>query len=209
MVYIRKKRKKLIFRALIIFLALAFLFCTAVRAVNLRLDAFLIPLVRTRLTGEMTKIVNDAVCLCFAKGDYGKLVEAVYDSGGRLRSMSVDSTAVNLFRADVSGCVAAKLSSLEKIYVDADLSNIFDDEIFISKWNFAFNVDIIFVGGVETDVRSEFISAGINQTNYRMNLYIKVSITADVISAFTVELETSVNIVDMLIVGDVPTVVWG
>ncbi|MBQ9745546.1 MAG: hypothetical protein IJW21_01835 [Clostridia bacterium] len=207
MVYIRKNRKKRAFRAFILFFALAFLLFAAVRAVNTRIDAFIIPLARTGLTGEITKIINEAVPECL--GGFSDLVETVYDSGGRLRTMRVDSRGVNLFRAEVSHLVAEKLAALEKIYVDADLSNVFDDEIMASKLNFAFTVDIIFVGGVETDVESEFVSAGINQTNYRMNLMIKASVTADVVSAFTVDVCTSVNIVDMLIVGDVPTVVWG
>ena len=209
MVYVRKNGKKRLFRAVIIFLAFAFLFCVAVRSVNARIDAFIIPLARTGLTNEITRLINEAVFESLSEGSYSELVETVYDSGGRLRSMRVDSLAVGLFRADVSARVAAKLAALEKIYVDADLSNIFDDEIMISKLSFAFTVDILFSGGVETDVKSEFVSAGINQTNYRMNLEIKAGITADVVSAFSVDVTTSVNIVDMLIVGDVPTVVWG
>jgi len=209
MVYIRKKRKRAFFRAGVLFLALAFLIGAALRSVNSRLDAFIIPLARTGLTGEITRIINDAVLECLGTGAYGELVETVCDSGGRARSMRVDSLAVGLFRADVSLIIAESLSSLEKIYIEADLSNLFDDEILMGRWNFAFTVDVIFAGGVETDVKSEFISAGINQTNYRLVLTVAARVTADVVSAFNVDVATSVNLVDILIIGDVPTVVWG
>ena len=209
MVYIRKKRKRAFFRAAVLLTALAFLLGTVLRDVNARVDEFIIPLARTGLTGEITRIINDAISLCLAESGGEELVKTAYDTGGKLRSMQVNSAAVNRFRADVSRRVAESLSALERIYVDADLSNLFDDEVLLGKWNFAFTVDILFSGGVETDVKSEFISAGINQTNYRLSLTVAASVTADVVSSFTVDVATSVNLVDILIIGDVPTVVWG
>lgn len=208
MVYIRKNRKKLAVRIGIAFFALAFLFCTALRAINLKIDGFIIPLARTGITGRITALINEAVTEALYGNEYGELAAAVYDNGGRVRSVRIDSLGLNLFRADVSARVAKKLAALEKIYVDVDISNIIDDEVFLGG-SFSVSADVISYGGVETDVKSEFISAGINQTNYRMSLYIKTCVAADVISSFTVEVETSVNIVDMLIVGDVPAVVWG
>ena len=209
MVYIRKNRKKLAFRACIIIFALAFLFFTVVRSVNLKLDEFIIPLARTGLTGEITRILNDAVAECLLEESCGELAETVCDEQGNVRSVRVDSLRLNLLRTEVSSRTAEKLAALEKVYVKADLSNVFNDEIFIGKLNFAFTVDIIFVGAVETDVKSEFVSAGINQTNYRLSLTIAASVTADIVSDFTVDVCTSVNLVDMLIIGDVPTVMWG
>jgi hypothetical protein len=111
-------------------------------------------------------------------------------------------------RADVSRRLCEKLGELEKFYVDVDLSNIFEDEVIFGGSHISVTVDIVPTGGVETDVKSEFVSAGINQTNYRLSLLVSASVTADVISSFTVDTYTSVNIVDMLIVGDVPTVMW-
>jgi hypothetical protein len=122
--------------------------------------------------------------------------------------MDVDSVKVNMLRADVSRRVAEKLGALKKFYVDIEISNVFDDALLLNSCPITFAVDVIPVGGVETDVESELVSAGINQTNYRIKLSVNASVTADVISAFTVDVSTSVNIVDMLIVGDVPTVMW-
>jgi sporulation protein YunB len=208
MVYIRKKRKRAFFRAGVLFLALAFLIGAALRAVNSRLDAFIIPLARTGLTCEITRLINESVAEALAESG-AELAEAVYDTGGRIRSVRVDSFALNLLRADISVRAAGKLAALEKFYVTTDISNIIVDEIFFCRLPVTFTVDVILVGGVETDVKSEFVSAGINQTNYRLSLTVSASITADVVSAFTVDVATSVNLFDMLIVGDVPTVVWG
>jgi hypothetical protein len=104
---------------------------------------------------------------------------------------------------------AEKLATLENFCVTTDISDIVDDEVFLGRLPIKFAVDVIAVGGVMTDVKSEFVSAGINQTNYRLALTVSASITADVVSAFTVDVETSINLVDMLIIGDVPTVLWG
>ena len=208
MVYVRKRKKNIFFRVLVLTLAAAVLLGTATRAINKKLDEFIIDLASTGLKNHITKIINEAVAQSMDEGSYGDIVNVTYDSGGRVRSMTVDSIAVNLLRADVSGRVSAKLDEVEKFYVSVDLSNVFDDEVLFGGVSYALKVDVLPTGGLETDVKSEFISAGINQTNYRLNLTVDASVTADVISTFTVDISTSVNIVDMLIVGDVPTVVW-
>ena len=209
MVYIRKKRKKLVFRALIMFFALAFLLAAALRAVNTRIDRFIVPLVRTGLKGEMTRLINEAAAEALSEGGFGELASAVYDAGGRVRSVRVDSIALNVFRADISLRTAKKLAALKKFKVEADISNIMDEEVLFGSGSFSVSADVIPVGAVETDVKSEFLSAGINQTNYRLSLTVSASVTADVISAFTVEVCTSIDLANMLIVGDVPTVMWG
>jgi sporulation protein YunB len=209
MVYLRKKRKRLVFRAAAIIFVVFFVFLSLVRSLNTRLDVFVAELARTGLTGEITRLINEAVAEALGESECGSLAATVYDGEGRMRSVSVDSASLSLLRAQISVRTAEKLAALEKFYVTTDISNIIDDEIAFCRLPITFTVDVIPVGGVETDVKSEFVSAGINQTNYRLALTVSASVTADVVSAFTVEVETSVNLVDMLIIGDVPTVVWG
>ena len=209
MVYIRKKRKKLFLRALAVIFALALLAAVIVRSVNVRIDRFIAPLARTGLTGEITRMINEAATEALASGKYGELAAAVYDDGGRVRFVKVESLALNLLRAEVSLRVQERLASLKRVFVEVDISNITDDEVFFGSLPVSVSVDVISVGGVETDVKSEFVSAGINQTSYRLSLSVAVRVTADVVSAFNVDVATSVNLADMLIVGDVPSVVWG
>ncbi len=199
----------MLFRALVFVLAVAMAVGMASRVINKKLDSFIIDLASTGLKNHITKIINEAVAASMSEGGYGDIVNVTRDAGGGVRSIAVDSIAVNLLRADVSRRVAAKLDEVEKFYVSVDLSNVFDDEILFNGISYTFTVDVLPTGGLSTDIKSEFLSAGINQTNYRMSLAVEASVTADVISTFTVDISTSVNIVDMLIVGDVPTVVWG
>lgn len=209
MVYIRKKRKKPFFRAAIVLLAAAFLLFAVVRAVNSRLDDFIITLVRTRLSGEITRFINEAIAEVISESGESEIAEAVCDSGGHVRSVKVDSLKLSLLRAKISLAAEGKLASIAKFYVTADFSNVIDDEVLFGKLPIRFTVDVTCANGVQTDVKSEFISAGVNQTNYRLSLTVAASVTADVISSFTVDVSTSVNLVDMLIIGDVPTVMWG
>ncbi len=208
MVYLRKRKKNMLFRVFVWLIAALVALGTVSRAINKKLDEFIIDLASTGLKNHITKIINEAVAESMSEGGFGEIVNVTHDAGGGVRSMSVDSMAVNLLRADVSRRVAAKLDEVEKFYVSVDLSNVFDDEVLWGGISYAFTVDVLPTGGLSTDVKSELLSAGINQTNYRMNLLVDASITADVISTFTVDISTSVNIVDMLIVGEVPTVMW-
>ena len=184
------------------------MFSCAVSVINAKIDEIVAELAKTGVRTSITQMINDSVAESMSEGSYSGLVDIVSDNGGKVRSISVDSMKVNLFRADVSRRVSEKLESLEKFYVDIELGNVLDDAFFWNWSSCSFAVDILPTGGVETDVESEFISAGINQTNYRMNLKVNASVTMDVVSAFTVDVSTGVNIVDVVIVGDVPTVCW-
>ena len=196
-------------RILAIALAIFFALSCIISGINAKFDEIIIELARTGIVNAITVMINESIFESMNESGYGDIVSVMYDNEGRVRSMGVDSVKVNLLRADVSCRMAEKLSALKKFYVDVEISNVFDDALILNSCPLTFAVDVIPVGGVDTDVESELVSAGINQTNYRIKLSVYATITADVISAFTVDVSTSVNIVDMLIVGDVPNIMWG
>jgi hypothetical protein len=62
------------------------------------------------------------------EGNGAELAAAVYDSGGKMRSVKVDSLALSALRADISVRAAEKLATLENFCVTTDISDIVDDE---------------------------------------------------------------------------------
>ncbi len=210
MVYIRKKKKHILRRVLICLFALlvfAFLF---IKNINQKLDVIIADMVEEGLKTTITKIISESVRESMQDGNYEDILKISYSSDGKVQSMTADSEKVNLLCADASLSICEKLDELKKFYVDVDISNVFDDVIILGKSTYVFVADVVPVGGIETDIESEFVDAGINQTNYRLKMNVNVGITAVMlISTSTIDISTSVCIAEMLIVGDVPAVYWG
>lgn len=210
MVYIRKKKKNIFRRVLICLLAFLVFVFMFIKNINKKLDEIVTDMVEEGLKNTITKMINEAVSESMREGNYTDILKVSYSSEGKVQSMVADSVKINLLCSNVGSRISEKLDALEKFYVDVDISNVFDDVIILGKSTYVFIADVVPVGGIETDIESEFVSAGINQTNYRINMNVDVGITAVMlISTSTIDISTSVNIAEMLIVGDVPTVYWG
>ncbi len=210
MVYIRKKKKNIFYRIAAVILALLLLVLFVLRFLNEKLDVIVADMVEEGLKNTITKIINESVAQSMREGDYKDILSISYSSDGKVRSMTADSVKINLLRADVGARISEKLDALTRFYVEVDVADVLDDVIVLGRFPHTFCADVVPVGGIETDVESEFLSAGINQTNYRLNLKVDVGITAVMlISTSTIDISTSVSIAEMLIVGDVPTVYFG
>jgi len=193
-----------------VILAVLMLAVLILRFLNSKLDVIVADMVEEGLKNTITKIINESVAQGMREGDYRDILSVSYSSDGKVRSMVADSVKINLLCADVGARISEKLDELTRFYVEVDVADVLDDVIVLGKFPHTFCADVVPVGGIETDIESEFLSAGINQTNYRLNLKVDVGITAVMlISTATIDVSTSVSIAEMLIVGDVPTVYWG
>lgn len=210
MVYIRKKKKNIFYRVAAVIIALLLTVIFVLRFLNQKLDVIVADMVEEGLKNTITKIINESVAQSMREGEYRDILSVSYSSDGKVRSMVADSVKINLLCADVGARISEKLDALTRFYVDVDVADVLDDVIVLGRFPHRFCADVVPVGGIETDIESEFLSAGINQTNYRLNLKVDVGITAVMlISTSTIDISTSVSIAEMLIVGDVPTVYWG
>ena len=205
-----KNGKKRIFRRIAaVFLLLLLISAMFIRWLNKKLDVIVSDIVEEELKNRITKIINESIYESMSLGDYKNIMTLSESGEGKVRSLLIDSVKVNMLRADVSRRISEKLDALSKYDVYVDISNIFDDVIIFGKSQYYFTADVVPVGGIETAVKSDFCSAGINQTNYKMNMEVTVGITAVMlISTVTIDVDTNVSIAEMLIVGDVPTLYW-
>ncbi len=210
MVYIRKKKKNILCRVLICLLALLIFVVSFLKNVNQKIDEIITDMVEEGLKNTITQMINEAVTESMREGNYTEILRVSYSTDGKVQSMTADSIKINLLCADVGARISEKLDELEMFDVSVEISDVFDDAIFLEKSDFVFTAGVSPIGGIETDIESEFVSAGINQTNYRLKMKVDVGITAVMlISTSTIDISTSVSIAEMLIVGDIPTVYWG
>lgn len=210
MVYVRKKKKNIFYRVAIILLALLLMVVFILRFLNSKLDVIVADMVEEGVKNTITKMINEAVTQSMREGDYKDILSITYTSDGKVQGMVADSIKINLLCADVGARISEKLDAMERFYVEVDVGDVLDDIIIFGGFPYSFSADVVPVGGIETGIESEFLSAGINQTNYRLKMRVKVGVTAIMlITTSTIDISTTVSIAEMLIVGDVPTVYWG
>ena len=210
MVYVRKKKKNIFYRVAIILLALLLMVVFILRFLNSKLDVIVADMVEEGVKNTITKMINEAVTQSMREGDYKDILSITYTSDGKVQGMVADSIKINLLCADVGARISEKLDAMERFYVEVDVGDVLDDIIIFGGFPYRFSADVVPVGGIETGIESEFLSAGINQTNYRLKMRVKVGVTAIMlITTSTIDISTTVSIAEMLIVGDVPTVYWG
>ena len=209
MVYVRKKKKNIFYRVAIILLAILLMVVFVLRFLNSKLDVIVADMVEEGVKNTITKMINEAVTQSMREGDYKDILSITYTSDGKVQGMVADSIKINLLCADVGARISEKLDALDRFYVEVDVGDVLDLIIF-GGFPYSFSADVVPVGGIETGIESEFLSAGINQTNYRLKMRVKVGVTAIMlITTSTIDISTTVSIAEMLIVGDVPTVYWG
>jgi sporulation protein YunB len=210
MVYVRKKKKNIFYRVAIILLAILLMVVFILRFLNSKLDVIVADMVEEGVKNTITKMINEAVTQSMREGDYKDILSITYTSDGKVQGMVADSIKINLLCADVGARISEKLDALDRFYVEVDVGDVLDDIIIFGGFPYSFSADVVPVGGIETGIESEFLSAGINQTNYRLKMRVKVGVTAIMlITTSTIDISTTVSIAEMLIVGDVPTVYWG
>ena len=210
MVYVRKKKKNIFYRVAIILLAILLMVVFVLRFLNSKLDVIVADMVEEGVKNTITKMINEAVTQSMREGDYKDILSITYTSDGKVQGLVADSIKINLLCADVGARISEKLDALDRFYVEVDVGDVLDDIIIFGGFPYSFSADVVPVGGIETGIESEFLSAGINQTNYRLKMRVKVGVTAIMlITTSTIDISTTVSIAEMLIVGDVPTVYWG
>ena len=130
------------------------------------------------------------------------------DADGSIAAITMNSVKVGEITAKLSGEIQDAINSVSKIKIKAPLGALFGDTIF---YNMGPNVNISLrqYGNIETEFKSEFAAAGINQTRHSILLVVRVNF--GVSAAFIKKrynMVTTVPIAETIIVGKTPYVLF-
>lgn len=157
--------------------------------------------------GIVTTVVNSAVLKGFPDNiNYEEIAMINRDINGRISSIQTDVSKLNRIFAGISLDIQNELSQIEDQEVKIPLGVMLGESIFSGRGP-KIGIKIIPGGNVQTDFRSEFEEAGINQTKHRIYLMVKTSVS--VVAPFMkekTEIVTSIPLAETVIVGDVPQV---
>ena len=144
--------------------------------------------VATRITNEQSKKVME-------KYQYEDLVNITKDSNGNITMISANVTTVNKMIADISTKIQKELDEVE------------NTKMYIRLGTFTGSKIIIFgIGDVQTELKSEFKAAGINQTIHRIYLELKTNVVIlTPINNLQEEISTQVLLAEGVIIGEIPS----
>jgi len=154
--------------------------------------------------GVATKVSNEQATIVMSKYKYDDLCNISKDSNGNITMISANIITVNEIISDVAVKIQEELNNGESSSFNLKLGTFTGMKI-LSGMGPNINIKMSTIGNLDTDLKSEFISAGINQTLHK--IYLEVRCRVVVLTPFeTMEREiiNQVLLAEAVIVGTTP-----
>ena len=196
----RSFKNKKVYKLLLIILILLIIFLVAARAVT--------P-VFNRLCSEKAKsiatiITNDQTTNAIKDYKYSDFIVIHKDNNGNILLLESNMKNINIVISDAAYKIQTSINNMKDEDINISLGSFTGISILSGK-GIKVPIRISTIGNVKTNVRSEFISQGINQTLHR--LYLDIESEISVLTPFNTINELITNqliIAENIIVGEIP-----
>ena len=176
------------------------------------LDKQMRPLIKSVVFSQAqtvsTNVINQVVAdeLSRLDIDYSDIIDIQKDADGKILAVSTDMKKVNSLKSLMTLSIQDKISAMEVQKTKIPLGTFTGTEILNGRGP-KIPIDVSMSGSVIMDFKSEFVSAGINQTKHKLNLEVNSEVLA-FIPGYPVNtvVKTSILIAETIIVGEVPAV---
>ncbi|MCI9032370.1 MAG: sporulation protein YunB [Clostridia bacterium] len=167
------------------------------------------PIIETVISEEAkhstTIIINESVKSVVGTNiDYDDIVEISRDGENNIKALSVNTILVNSIAIDTTLVAQSRLKNVGEIPVKVPIGTL-SGITFFGGAGPNVNIRCLPIGSVGISYRSDFKSAGINNTLHIITMIVDVSVNVIVPGlSRTVSLRTEVPLVNTVIVGAVP-----
>lgn len=196
----QKKRKKFIQLIMIIFIAFTFAYFV-LQAIKPIMEQQC----KSMAKSISTKICNAEATEVMKRYQYEDLFIITKDDEGNVKMVGTNVITINEIISDIPIRIQEQLEKSENNNFDIRLGSFLGSNLFAGRGP-NINIKMEVVGSLDTDLRSEFTSAGINQTLHRVYLEIKCNVV--ILTPFeTIEDEifNQVLLAEGVIIGNVPS----
>ena len=151
-----------------------------------------------------TLITNEETTNIIKKYNYDSFFTIEKDKKENIQMINANVLKINQITSDIAISIQKRLDSEQKndIYIS---SGAITGIKFLSGFGPRISLNISSSGNVDTNIKSEFISKGVNQTMHRV--YLEIKINVNILTSFKTIQKTIVNqvlIVENIIVGEIP-----
>ena len=125
---------------------------------------------------------------------------------GNLKSVIANVVPINNLISDLTENIQHEFDNIKKEQITVTLGNL-SGIYFLSGSGPQMPIDISMGGTVETDIKSEFISQGINQTLHRVYVNFECDMkVVTLLTNYSQKITNQVIIAEHVIVGNIPSV---
>ncbi len=151
-----------------------------------------------------TNISNEEATKVMSNYKYEDLVIQVKDNNGNVTMVESNVITINEIISDIPVKIQEQFDKIDQSKFNLYLGNILGLKIFSASGP-KITVEINHIGNVETDLRSEFIDAGINQTLHKV--YLQVICNVEILTPYSTiqeQITNQVLLAEAVIIGTVP-----
>lgn len=199
-----KKKSKKIWTILIVVILLTVLVFWYIYAVVNPIvvetsEAKIKSLTQTTLSNSVLNIVSNEENL------FDELVKYTYSNENKISLISVSSIKANLLARQITNHAQSQLDSVTSTGVEIHMG-AFTGITVLASWGPLVKVGLSPIGTVTATFKSEFVSAGINQTVHKIFINLQSSVFVVLpTSSPKIDAHTEVLITETLIVGEIPS----
>lgn len=154
--------------------------------------------------GIATKITNEQATNVMQKYSYEDLFTIEKDKDGNITMIKSNVFPINAIISDVALYIQKEIDNLDRDDINIALGSFTGMKLLSGRGPYV-KVRISTIGNIDTDLRSEFISQGINQTLHRV--YLQVDCQMSILTPFDnfeKHISNQVLIAENIIVGKIP-----
>lgn len=202
-----KPKSKLKRRLLILVLIVIFVLTTILLYFNKVVNPIILSITESKVTSLSTKAVNSAVSEVLVENNlYEELVTICTNEAGDVVMIQANSILINKLSRDLARASQTKLETIGTQGISIPMGSFTGMPIFIGRGP-EVRLKIMPIGAIQCSFLSEFVQAGINQTNHK--IYVNLTSTLNVIlpvSNKQIVSNTQLLICENIIVGKIPEV---
>ena len=200
---LKRKAKIKIFVFLLVFTAFsAFLFLK----IEKRISTVVAEISENAVKAEAAVIINQSIFNKLEKDGitYDNLIFTEKDNNGKITALKTNVIELNKLQSELSLIILESLSEFKETNMEIPFGTALGIE-WLSGSGPGIKVEVMPVGTVDTEIKSEIVSAGINQSHHRIILNVKANFTiVSAVSNIPTSIEINVCIAETVIVGEVP-----
>ena len=200
------RKKRFLRTVLFLLVLLIVLLSLSVALLSVNMRPAMTALAIARIRSVAARAMNDAILESMGdETNYARLIQ-VHESSERVYMLQANTHKMNILAADCAEAAQERIAQMGDQGISIPISTITGISFLAGKGP-SLKVTFSPAGSVQSEFNSEFVSSGINQTLYRVNLLLTASVRLVMPGVSeTISVRAEAAIAESIIVGDVPEV---
>lgn len=158
----------------------------------------------TAAASKGNKIINDEVNKVMKDYSYNSLIRIEKDTSGKISFIEADSSKINDIVSKIISNIQKEFDQIPRINVFINMGAVSGISV-LKNWNPKFELELESAGNLNANVKTEFKSVGINQTQHKV--FLEIDARVGILTPFDTfgkDIHSDVLLTEAIIVGEVP-----